>query len=304
MMLKMAWIQYLATFVTDGPLSPPSPPPLPPHTHIRPQVIEMLKMAWIQYLATFVTLWWFYSYLEIFIFYYRLVPTRWDRSRRSEQGMAGRRAEWGRGGGRGIAGRHGQAADKAGDQGCPISSCYYLWPSSQSSSPSAAASPPSQSKCPVPSSLEPPLPFNPLLPCRVYAESCQKTSSPIWYCSLIAPSPFLLSRVYAESCQTSSPSCRSSRRGVAAESGGARTLGITASMGQQGHQRGMRPAKQAGHTLLPQCISASLGGIRASSGQQGRTGVPPMGGKKAEMSVWVWSRSSSASSQSRDSAQR
>ena len=36
----------------------------------------MLKMAWIQYLATFVTLWWFYSYLEIFIFYYRLVPTR------------------------------------------------------------------------------------------------------------------------------------------------------------------------------------------------------------------------------------
>jgi hypothetical protein len=36
----------------------------------------MLKMAWIQFLATWITLWWFYSYFEIFLFYYRIVPTR------------------------------------------------------------------------------------------------------------------------------------------------------------------------------------------------------------------------------------
>ncbi len=42
----------------------------------RPLVIEMLKFAWIQFLVTFVVLWWLYSYLEQFMFYYRVFSTR------------------------------------------------------------------------------------------------------------------------------------------------------------------------------------------------------------------------------------
>lgn len=51
---------------------------IPPNQVIwyRPQVIEMLKFAWIQWLATFIVLWWLYSFMEAYIFRYRLVNTR------------------------------------------------------------------------------------------------------------------------------------------------------------------------------------------------------------------------------------
>eukprot|EP00983_Pelagomonas_calceolata_P017967 563325-Pelagomonas_calceolata.AAC.1 len=54
----------------------------PPSSHAlllsssRPQVIEMLKFAWIQFLATFVAIWFFFHWLQIFVFRYRIFDTR------------------------------------------------------------------------------------------------------------------------------------------------------------------------------------------------------------------------------------
>ncbi len=35
----------------------------------------MLKFGWIQFLATYVVLWWVFTYLQRFIFRYRIVTT-------------------------------------------------------------------------------------------------------------------------------------------------------------------------------------------------------------------------------------
>ncbi|KAF5843079.1 transmembrane protein [Dunaliella salina] len=43
---------------------------------VRPQVIEMLKFAWIQFLATFIAIWFFFHWLQIFVFRYRIFDTR------------------------------------------------------------------------------------------------------------------------------------------------------------------------------------------------------------------------------------
>mmetsp|Transcript_6191 Transcript_6191/g.13482 ORF Transcript_6191/g.13482 Transcript_6191/m.13482 type:complete len:317 (-) Transcript_6191:902-1852(-) len=51
---------------------------IPPNQVVwyRPQVIEQLKFGWIQFLATYIVLWWLFSWLEFFVFKYRMLTTR------------------------------------------------------------------------------------------------------------------------------------------------------------------------------------------------------------------------------------
>ena len=62
---------------------------IPPNQVVwyRPQTLEMLKFGWIQFLATFICLWWFYTYLEIFIFNYRIVHTRVTSDNQASRGQ-------------------------------------------------------------------------------------------------------------------------------------------------------------------------------------------------------------------------
>jgi transmembrane protein 231 len=95
---EYVWRNYSTTYSNQYPVWKAGPGntfklvakiQIPPNQVVwyRPQTIEMLKFGWIQFLATFICLWWFYTYLEVFIFNYRIVQTRVTSDNQSLKGQ-------------------------------------------------------------------------------------------------------------------------------------------------------------------------------------------------------------------------